>query len=85
MGDTFALRIASCYPPSVGEDELQPLGYQCDDPDDPELVFPGIVTEWAVNGVAGGTSDDGTVRASGDNGKAILRHPTRFRRPRPSP
>jgi hypothetical protein len=75
VGDTFALRMATCYPPSVGEDELQPLGYQCDDPDDPELVFPGIVTEWAVNGVAGGTSDDGTVRASSDDGRAIYTAP----------
>lgn len=75
VGDTFALRVATCYPPSVGEDELQPLGYQCDDPEDPELVFPGIVKEWAVNGVAGGTRDDGTVRASGDDGKAIFTAP----------
>ena len=60
-GATVALRLAYCFAPSVQDDDLTPLGYDCANPDDP--VPLNWAVKWAVNGVPGGSTSFGTVSA----------------------
>lgn len=64
--ETAALRVVYCYEPSVGDDALQPLGYDCDGSDDnlAPLLPTADVSNWSVNGVTGGNSTVGTVSGS---------------------
>ena len=61
VNETAALRVVDCYPAQVGEDDLAPLGYDCATDDEDAPISLAIISDWAVNGVAGGSSEVGTV------------------------
>ena len=62
-----ALTLTYCYAPVVGDADLMPIGYDCDSSDDglAPLVPLNQVSNWAVNGAAGGSASLGTVAGGG--------------------
>ena len=63
---TQALEMMICYPRSVADGDPQPLAYACDGTGaQSDVVAPALISEWSVNGIAGGNSTVGTVSGSG--------------------
>lgn len=68
--ESAALRVVYCFEPEAVTDTdgdiLQPLGYSCDasDMELAPLLPIALVSNWSVNGVAGGNSTIGTVSGS---------------------
>lgn len=63
-GQTKALEVKLCQSNDIpGEDTLTALVYDCDDLT--ALINEAMVTDWSVNGVAGGNAQYGTIKATG--------------------
>lgn len=64
-GGTVPLRLAYCFAPQVGDDDLVPIGYECDGQDAPAPVNWSV--NWSVNGTPGGSASSGTVAGNGNS------------------
>lgn len=77
VNESLALQVAFCYP-QPGSD-LTPLGLACDTADSQvEVAAPFDISEWSVNGIAGGNATAGTVSGNGPSAtyKAPATKPT---------
>ncbi len=64
-GKTTTLGVKFCQLTAMGEDDLTPLVFVCDDDELNPLITESTVTEWSVNGVPGGNAQWGTIKAAG--------------------
>ncbi|HUX90260.1 MAG TPA: hypothetical protein VMV48_06170 [Gallionellaceae bacterium] len=67
VNDSLSLQVVYCYPPPVApSDDLTPLGLPCSAPAAQGGLAPLVyVSDWSVNGVAGGNGTTGTVSGNG--------------------
>lgn len=64
VDESLALQVAFCYPAT--DSDLTPLGLSCDtDVPQSDVAAPFVISEWSVNGNAGGDATVGTVSGNG--------------------